>query len=103
MAKKTKLDKKIEEIQHLDAATQEVIIRLNKSDRRLKIAATSLLVVLLVTTAVGVLYQNHYAHQSNNLIVCITKDLTTPQKSGTQHKYIDYQSLLVGDCRIKFN
>lgn len=98
---KTKLDKKNEEIKHLDMATQAIIMRLNKSDSRLKISAFILIVVLLATGVIGILYQNHYALQNKNHIDCIIKDLSTPTSPGTS-KHIDYQSVLNKDCKIKF-
>lgn len=103
MANKTKLEKKQEEIQHLDSATQAIIIRLNKSDKRLKVTAFLVIILFLIVGVIGILYQNHYALQNKNHIDCIIKDLSTPQKPGTTHKYIDYQSQLSSDCKIKFN
>lgn len=100
---KSKLDKKKEEIQHLDEATQAIILRLNKSDKRLKVSAFLLIIILLATGVIGILYQNHYALQSKNHIDCIIKDLATPQPPGTAHKYIDYQTSLTSNCKIKFN
>lgn len=98
---KSKVDRKNEEIKHLDEATQEIIKRLNKSDRRLKISAFILVIVLLAVGVIGILYQNHYALQNKNHIDCIIKDLSTPASPGTT-KHIDYQSVLNKDCKIKF-
>lgn len=99
---KSRIDKKNEEIKHLDVATQAIILRLNKSDKRLKISAFVLVIILLATGVVGIFYQNHYALKSTQHIDCIIKDLSTPVKPGTT-KHIDYQSVLNKDCKIKFN
>lgn len=101
--KSKRIRKNNEDIAHLDAATQEIILRLNSSDKKLKVAAFCLIVVLLATGVIGVLYQNHYALQNKNHIDCIIKDLATPQPAGTAHKYIDYQTSLTSNCKIKFN
>lgn len=57
----------------------------------------------LVLVAYGINQNNRLATQSKQHIDCIIKDLSTPQPSGTTHKYIDYQTRLTSDCKIKFN
>lgn len=97
--KKTRLDRKAEEIQHLDEATQAILHKLNKSDIRLQISAFVLLFIVVTSGVAGIFYQNHYALQNKRHIDCIIKDLATPQKPGTTHKYItDLQT----ECNIKF-
>lgn len=100
---KTKLDKKNEEIKHLDVATQAIIMRLNKSDNRLKVSAFILIVILLASAVIGIFYQNHYALQNKNHVDCIIKDLSTPLPPGAKARVIDYQTRLSADCKIKFN
>lgn len=55
--------------------------------------------ILFALAVFGLYYQNHLASQNKQHIDCIIKDLATPQKKGTQHKYIDRLST---DCSIKF-
>lgn len=98
---KSKLEKKQEEIKHLDEATQTIIRRIDKNDRRLRLSAYLLLSILLIVGIVGIYYQNHIAAQSKNHIDCIIKDLSTPVSPGTT-KHIDYRSVLNKDCKIKF-
>lgn len=100
---KSKLDQKHLEIQHLDTATQAIIAKIDKNDRRLRLSAYLLLSILLIVGIVGIFYQNHIATQSKNHIDCIIKDLATPQPAGTNHKYIDIQTSLSSNCKIKFN
>lgn len=99
---RTKLEKKKEEIQHLDAATQAIIGRLNKSDKRLKVVAFIILVFLLTVGVIGILYQNHYALQNKKHIDCIIKDLATPPPKGTPPDARKYIANLETDCQIKF-
>lgn len=100
---KSKLQQKQEEIKHLDEATQTIIMRIDKNDRRLRLSAYALLSLLLIVGVVGIFYQNHIATQSKNHIDCIIKDLSTPIPEGAKTKYIDYQTRLQADCKIKFN
>lgn len=99
---KAKVDKKTEELGHLDTATQEIINRLNNSDRRFRTTRWITLLVVLTVGVAGILYQVHVANQSRDHIDCIIKDLSTPQAPGTTHKYIDVQSVLSKDCKIRF-
>lgn len=98
----TKLEQKKSDIQHLDEATQAIIMQIDKNDRRLRLAGFFTLSLLLIVGIVGIFYQNHIATQNKQHIDCIIKDLSTPQKPGTDHKYIDYPSVLSKDCNIKF-
>lgn len=99
MPKKDRLAKKQEEIKHLDAATQAVISRIDKNDRRLRAWGFFTLALLLVVGIVGIYKQNSIASANKKHIDCIIKDLATPQKPGTSHKYIVN---LQTDCNIKF-
>lgn len=101
MPRSTKLDQKREEIKHLDEATQTIILRIDKNDRRLRFSAYIFMSILLIVGIIGIFYQNHLATQNKNHIDCIIKDLATPQKPGTQHKYIDSLNGLEA-CNIKF-
>lgn len=96
---KTKLVKKQEEIQHLDEATQTIIRRIDTNDRRLRLWAFFTLALLLTVGVVGIYKQNTIATANKKHIDCIIKDLATPQKPGTNHKYIVN---LQTDCNIKF-
>lgn len=100
---KSKLEQKVIETHHLDAATQAIITKIDKNDRRLRVWAFATLTLLLIVGLVGIYKQNQIATQSKQHIDCIIKDLSTPQPAGTNHKYIDYQSQLSADCKIKFN
>lgn len=55
--------------------------------------------ILLILGVAGIVYQNHIAVQNKQHIDCIIKDLATPQKPGTTHKYIENLST---DCNIRF-
>lgn len=99
---KTKLQRKQEELQHLDEATQIIIQRIDKNDRRLRISGFVTLSVLLIVGLIGIYYQVKVATQSKQHIDCIIKDLSTPIPKGTPSKYIDYQSRLSSDCKINF-
>lgn len=99
MPKKSKLDQKREEIQHLDIATQAVINRIDKNDRRLRTWGFFTLLLLLAVGVIGIYRQNSIAIANKKHIDCIIKDLATPQRPGTTHKYI---ANLQTDCNIKF-
>lgn len=58
--------------------------------------------ILLLLALFGIYYQNRLATQSKNHIDCIIKDLSTPLPAGAKARYIDYQTRLSADCRIKF-
>lgn len=100
MPRITKLDRKREEIQHLDEATQTIIRRIDKNDRRLRLSAYTFMTILLAIGVIGILYQNHIATKNQQHIDCIVKLLATPQKPGTTHKFITDAS---ETCNIKFN
>jgi hypothetical protein len=71
--------------------------------RDILVVATALLVFgSLVLVAYGIHQNNALSVKSNNHIDCIIRDLSTPQKAGTSHKYIDPRSALTRDCHIKF-
>lgn len=99
MAKPTKLQQKVKDIQHLDAATQAIIGRMDKNDFRLRVTTLFTLSLILIFGTVGIYYQIHLASQSKQHIDCIIKDLATPLPQGSRSKYItDLQT----DCNIKF-
>lgn len=102
MANKTKLQKKQEEIKHLDSATQAVITRINQNDRRLRISGFFAICVLLLVGITGIFYQNHLASQNKKHIDCIIKDLATPPPKNTPPDARKYIANLETDCQIKF-
>lgn len=53
----------------------------------------------LVLISYSINQANRLSVQNKQHIDCIIKDLATPQKPGTQHKYI---SELSSQCNIKF-
>jgi hypothetical protein len=97
---KTKLEQKTIEIQHLDTATQAIIHRIDKNDRRLRLSAYSFMSVLLIVGVIGIFYQNHLANQNKQHIDCIVKLFTTPAPSGTKLRFIQNPSRT---CNIKFS
>ncbi len=102
-SQKTRLQRKVQDIQHLDNATQAIIMRIDKNDYRLRITAFFTLSVILILGTVGIYYQVHLATQNKQHIDCIIKDLSTPLPPGAKAKYIQYQTRLNADCKIKFN
>lgn len=58
--------------------------------------------VLFGLAVFGLFQQNHIAQENKNHIDCIIKDLATPRPTDKSQKYIDYQSILSKDCKIKF-
>lgn len=87
---------------NLDEASQTLRASAKKKWNRAIVLAIIAFMILLSIGIVGIFYQNHIATQSKNHIDCIIKDLSTPQAPGTTHKYIDYQTRLSSDCKIKF-
>lgn len=96
---KTKIDKKNEEIKHLDAATQAIIQRLNKSDTKLRVSGFVAVILLLAVGIAGILYQNHIANQNKQHIDCIVKLFTTPLPSNATSRTIQNPSTT---CDIRF-
>lgn len=86
----------------IDEETQTLLnsVRL-KNARALKWGAACFLILFAIGVG-GIVWQNRIANQSKQHIDCIIKDLSTPQKPGTTHKYIDPRSSLTRDCNIKF-
>lgn len=96
---KSLLERKKTEIKHLDAATQAIIINLNKNDYRLRLTAFVTLAIVATFGTIGIYYQIHLAAQSKQHIDCIIKDLATPLPPGSRSKYI---TNLQSQCNIKF-
>lgn len=61
--------------------------------------ATLLLIAILGIGVIGIYKQNQLALANKQHIDCIIKDLATPQKPGTSHKFI---SDLSTQCNIRF-
>lgn len=97
-----KVKKAVDKAHALDEASESLRSSAKKKWNRAIILCVVAFFILLGIGVVGILYQNHYARQSTQHIDCIIKDLSTPQKPGTTHKYIDIQSTLSKDCKIKF-
>lgn len=96
---KTNLIKKQEEIAHLDAATQAIIQRLNKNDRRLQFWAFLSLSLLLVVGLFGIFKQNQIANANKGHIDCIVKLLATPLPEGAKGRVLSNPSTT---CNIRF-
>lgn len=86
----------------LDEASQTLRSSARRKWNKAIIFAVAAFLILCVIGVVGIFYQVHYAYLNKQHIDCIIKDLSTPQKPGTTHKYIDYRSILSSDCNIKF-
>lgn len=95
--------KAVNKAHNLDEASQSLRASAKKKWNRAIILSGIAFLILLSIGVVGILYQNHYALQSKNHIDCIIKDLSTPLPPGAKARYIDYQSRLSADCKIKFN
>lgn len=100
MPRITKLDRKREEIQHLDEATQTIIRRIDKNDRRLRTSAYIFMSTLLIIGIAGIFYQNHIANKNQQHIDCIVKLFTTPLPANARSRAIENPSTT---CNIKFN
>lgn len=92
----SKIQKKQEEIKHLDAATQAIIKRLNKNDQRLRLSALVAIGLLLAVGVLGIYRQNQIANANKNHIDCIVKLLSTPSATGQTRRIINLES-----CQIK--
>lgn len=88
---------------NLDEASQSLRASAKRKWNIAIILACIAFFILLFIGIIGLAYQNHYALQSKNHIDCIIKDLSTPIPPGAKTRYIDYQSRLSADCKIKFN
>lgn len=88
---------------NLDKASEALRISAKKKWNRAIVLYSVAFFILLLVGVGGIIYQNYLANQSKNHLDCVIKDLSTPQKAGTTHKYIDYKSSLTKDCKIKFN
>lgn len=96
---KTKVQRASEHVKALDEETQNLLSDVrSKNSKALRWFAVSW-TILFVLAIVGLYYQNRLATENTQHINCIIKDLATPQKPGTQHKYI---ANLQTDCNIKF-
>ena len=91
------------ELTLLDKATREIIYKIDKNDRRLRLSAYTFMSILLIVGIIGIFSQTHLAQQNKNHIDCIIKDLSTPLPPGDKARVIDYQTRLQADCKIKFN
>lgn len=83
----------------LDEQTQALLQSVKHNNNRAVGWFVACWTTLLLLAVVGIIYQNHIAAQSKQHIDCIIKDLATPQKPGTTHKYIENLST---DCNIRF-
>lgn len=86
----------------LDEETQAVFASVKNNFNKTFIWFVVSWTSLLVIGVYGIYDQIHIFTQSKQHIDCIIKDLSTPQKPGTTHKYIDPRSSLTRDCNIKF-
>lgn len=100
---KSKVQIASERVKALDTETQNLLSDVrSKNSKALRWFAASWTILFILAVG-GLYYQNKLATQSKSHIDCIIKDLSTPQAPGTTHKYIDYQTRLSADCKIKFN
>lgn len=97
--RQAKLQQQVKDIQHLDSATQAIIMRIDKNDRRLRISGFITLAILLIVGIIGIYHQNQLAQESKQHIDCIIKLTETPLGAGDRSKYIDN---LNNTCRIRF-
>lgn len=89
----------VEKAHTLDEATQATIESVKKKNYRAIQWFIISWTILFSLAVFGIYKQNEIAAQNKKHIDCIIKDLATPQKPGTSHKYIENLST---DCNIKF-
>ncbi len=102
MPSKSKLDQKTIEIQHLDQATQSILLKIDINDRRLRLSAYAFMSLLLIIGIAGIFYQNHLATESKRHIDCIIKLSETPIPKDAHSRYIAINTIN-NTCQIKFN
>lgn len=99
MVAKSKVVQASEQVKVLDEETQALLSSVKRNNTKAISWFIACWTILFLLAVGGIWKQNLIAAQNKQHIDCIIKDLATPQKPGTQHKYIENLST---DCKIKF-